>query len=215
MEAATPQRLLTLNRGHWDDRGNPLHPRLELRRGPQPHPHRARSGEHDPAAALRHRRHQRARARRRPDHAQSGQEPAPRPRLPENDRQRRPATSTRLTTPLRSASIDSPNPRTPGASGHAQMKPCPTLAARGDRYTAAPWQPNPLPSPRNDPNESGRTMIACRESATKIRTNLPCRTHGGPTRTSRAARLAHASPLKDSGAGAAPGGYLRVITMVI
>ena len=53
------------------------------------------------------------------------------------------------------------------------MKPCPTLAARGDRYTAAPWRPNPLPSPRNDPNESGRTMIACRESATKIRTNLP------------------------------------------
>ena len=54
------------------------------------------------------------------------------------------------------------------------MKPCPTLAAQGDRYTAAPWRPNPLHSPRNDPNESGRTMIACRESATKIRTNLPC-----------------------------------------
>ena len=32
---------------------------------------------------------------------------------------------------------------------------------------------NEIGSPRNDPNESGRTMIACRESATKIRTNLP------------------------------------------
>ena len=88
------------------------HPRLELRRGSQPHPHRARSREHDPAAALRYRSHQGARARRRPDHAQSGQEPAPRPRLPENDRQRRPA-----------ASASSPTLGTRGASGHAQMTP--------------------------------------------------------------------------------------------
>ena len=69
-------------------RGDPPHPRLELRRGSQPHPHRARSGEHDPAPALRHRPHPGARARRRRNHAQSGQEPAPGPRLAEDDRER-------------------------------------------------------------------------------------------------------------------------------
>ena len=33
-----------------DHRGHTPHPRLELRRGPQPYPHRVRSGEHDPGS---------------------------------------------------------------------------------------------------------------------------------------------------------------------
>ena len=56
--AASPQRLLALNRGHWMKRGDAPHPRLELRRGSQPHPLRPRAGEHDPATPLRHRPHQ-------------------------------------------------------------------------------------------------------------------------------------------------------------
>ena len=114
-EAASPERLLTLNRGALDDRGDAPHPRLELRRGSQPHPHRARSGEHDPAAALRYRSHQGARARPRRGHAQFGQEPAPRPRLSENDRQRRPATSARLTAPPGRVRRLVANPRHTGA----------------------------------------------------------------------------------------------------
>ena len=96
-----------------DDRGDAPHPRLELRRGS--HPHRARSGEHDPAAALRYRSHQGARARPRRGHAQFGQEPAPRPRLSENDRQRRPATSARLTAPPGRVRRLVANPRHTGA----------------------------------------------------------------------------------------------------
>ena len=62
----TPQAASRATTAHpqsraLDDRGNPPHPRLELRRGPQPHPHRVRSGEHDPTAPLRHRPHQGAR----------------------------------------------------------------------------------------------------------------------------------------------------------
>ena len=73
------------------------HPRLELRRRSKPYPHWPRARKHDPVAPLRHRPHQRSRARRRRDHAQSGQETAAGHRLPENDRQRRPAASARLT----------------------------------------------------------------------------------------------------------------------
>ena len=82
-----------------DHRGHPPHPRLVLRRGPQPHPHRPRPGEHDPAAPLRHRPHQGARARRRRDHASPGQKSAPCARLPQDDRQRLPAGRARLSAP--------------------------------------------------------------------------------------------------------------------
>ena len=57
-EAASPERLLTLNRGHWTIEATHHILDWRLRRGSQPHPHRARSGEHDPAAALRYRSHQ-------------------------------------------------------------------------------------------------------------------------------------------------------------
>ena len=65
--------------------------------------------------------------------------PAPKPRAEKPKAQARPPAQGRGAAqgaaprdhPLRSASIDSPTLGTPGASGHAQMKPCPTLAARG------------------------------------------------------------------------------------
>ena len=103
--------------------------RLELRRRSKPHPLRPRAGEHGTAQALRHRPHRGARARRRRDYAQSGQEPEAGARLPENDRQRRPAASARLTVSSgsRPSSRRQPSARA-GASGHARMKPYSTLA---------------------------------------------------------------------------------------
>ena len=95
-ETATPERLLTLNRGHWtieaahhildwsfdEDRS-----RIRTGHGPE---------NSDPAPALRHRPHKGPRPCRRRDHAQSGQKPAPGPRFPENDRERLPAGRARL-----------------------------------------------------------------------------------------------------------------------
>ena len=136
-----------------DDRGNPPHPRLELRRGPQPHPHRARSAEHDPTAPLRHRPHQGARARRRRDHAQSGQETTPRPRLPEDDREHQPAHSAWLSAPsgrLRRFAANPPNPR--------GDRSCPDLAVtgghvRGDRHRSAPWPSIRRPGSKTAPTK--------------------------------------------------------------
>ena len=102
-------------------RGDAPHPRLELRRGPKPHPLGSWAGEHDPAAPLRHRPHQGARARRRRNHAPSCQESAPPPRLPENDRQRRPPASARLTAPPGRVRRLAPNPRHTRGKRHASM----------------------------------------------------------------------------------------------
>ena len=120
-KAATPQRLLTLNRGHWtieathhildwsfdEDRS-----RIRTGYGPE-NMTRLR--------ALRHRPHQGARDRRRRNHAQSGQEPAPGPRLPEDDRERQPTGSARLTAPRQPP--PSPHPQPP-ASGGSAMPGC-------------------------------------------------------------------------------------------
>ena len=99
--------------------------------GPQSHPQRTRSGEHDRAAPLRHRPHQGARARRRPDHAHSGQGSAPPPRLPENDRQRRPTASVRLSAPAGGVRRLAANPRHTRDKRHAWMTtPAPATPRR-------------------------------------------------------------------------------------
>ena len=124
-----------------DHRGHPPHPRLVLRRGPQPYPHRARSREHDPATPLRHRPHQGARARCRRDHASLGQESATGSRLPQDDRQRLPSRSTRLSAPCGSlprASATRPRhtrdnrsrPQAASVDRHAQGQRHPTTQAR-------------------------------------------------------------------------------------
>ncbi len=87
-EAASPKRLLKLNRGNLAGGGQSPHPWLELRRGPEPHKHRSRSREHDPAAALRGRHHRGPRLGRCGDDAQAGPGHAAGARLPEDDRQR-------------------------------------------------------------------------------------------------------------------------------
>ena len=98
-QGASPQRLLTLNRGHWTIEATHHildwsfdEDRSRIRTGPRP-------GEHDPAAPLRHRPHQGARARRRRDHASPVQKSAPCARLPQDDRQRLPAGRARLSAP--------------------------------------------------------------------------------------------------------------------
>ena len=121
-KAATPQRLLTLNRGHWTIEATHHILDWSFDEESQPHPHRARSREHDPAPALRHRTHPGARVRRRRDHAESGQEPAPGPRLPEDDRERQPAGSARPDrSPASRLRRLTPNPRQAGAPSHARM----------------------------------------------------------------------------------------------
>lgn len=72
-----------------DDRKRlPLHPGLELRRGPLHHPHRPRPHEHCRAALLRDRRHQVEVPRYRlPHHPTPGAQPPPGFRLPAHDRE--------------------------------------------------------------------------------------------------------------------------------
>ena len=171
--AASQERLLALNRGHWtieamhhildwsfdEDRG-----RIRTGHGPE---------NMTRAQALRHRPHQGSWPRRRRDHAQSRQKPEARPGLPQNDREHRPAAGARLTAPSQPRPLPRRQP-----SAHGGERSCPHDAAfasrvQGDRYSAAQWPPNPLPSRRTHPDESGGTIIACRAPVTKIKTNLP------------------------------------------
>ena len=117
-EVASPERLLALNRGHWTIEAT--HHILDWSFDEDRS--RIRSG-HGPENMTRLRRFaigviQGARARRRRDHAQSRQKPEAGARLPQNDRQRRPQASARLTA-LRLASIASPP--TLGTPGRAVM----------------------------------------------------------------------------------------------
>ena len=178
--AASPQRLLALNRGHWiieathhildwsfdEDRS-----RIRTGHGPEnmtllrrfaigvikgrklaPHP--------EPAEGRR-------------DHAQSRQEPAPRPRLPQNDRQHRPEASARL-PPLRSRiqrlAIDLRQSKG-GRScpDHARLDP----RVHADRRSVDDGNRITRPPPAPTPDKAGQPMIERRETATKIRTNLP------------------------------------------
>ena len=98
-QGASPQRLLSLNRGHWTIEAT--HHILDWSFDEDRS--RIRTG-HGPENMTRLRRfaigpHQGARARRRRDHASLGQESAPRTRLPQNDRQRLPARRARLSAP--------------------------------------------------------------------------------------------------------------------
>ena len=123
-QGASPQRLLSLNRGHWSIEA--MHHILDWSFDEDRS--RIRTG-HGPQNMTRLRRFaigiiKAPRARCRRDHAPSCQEPAPRPRLPQNDRQRRPATSARLSAPCPprpSPRRQPPRPR--GARGHAQTTP--------------------------------------------------------------------------------------------
>ena len=152
-------------------RGNPPHPRLELRRGPQPHPHRARSGEHDPTAPLRHRPHQGARARRRRDHAQSGQETTPRPRLPEDDREHQPAHSAWLSAPSgrlrRQSSEPEGRPVMPGSRRNQRSR---SRKSPSQRTMAI----NPPARVRNGADNTRGSCLSSPDWRRKIRTNLPC-----------------------------------------
>ena len=114
-EAASPERLLTLNRGHWTIEAT--HHILDWSFDEDRS--RIRTG-HGPENMTRLRRFaigliKGRRPRPRRGHAQFGQEPAPRPRLSENDRQRRPATSAPLTAPPGRVRRLVANPRHTGA----------------------------------------------------------------------------------------------------
>ena len=106
-------------------------------------------------------------------HAQFGQEPAPRPRLSENDRQRRPATSARLTAPPGRVRRLVANPRHTGRERSCPDDAVAASGVKGERYKAARAQPNPAPSRFKGANTGRCPMIECCEPATKIRTNLP------------------------------------------
>ena len=189
-QAASPERLLTLNRGHWTIEAT--HHILDWSFDEDRS--RIRTG-HGPENMTRLRRFaigliKGARARRRPDHAQSGQEPAPRPRLPENARQRRPAAAARLTAPPGRGQRLVANPR--DTRGERSCPDDAVVASRvqGNRYRAARWRPNPAPSRCKNANESSWPRSECCEPARKLRTNLPCQpgpveSHGRLTSRSR------------------------------
>ena len=135
-DAASPECLLALNRGHWtieathhildwsfdEDRSRiraghgPENMSLLRRfaigvikgRGLAPHP--------EPVEGRR-------------DHAQSRQEPAPRPRLPQNDRQHSPAASARLTASRRQHPAPRRQPPEHGETGHVRITRCSTLGS--------------------------------------------------------------------------------------
>ena len=132
--------------------------------------------------ALRHRPHQKTRPRRRPDHAQPRKKPAPRPRLPQNDRQRLPAKSTRLTLPP-APSLASPSTLgKPGSPCHARFPAIHLNSAAILSNQPAPPQKSsplcPITTPSNDMDlqcQPPTPVAKCLFSATrlKIRTNLP------------------------------------------
>ncbi len=101
--------------------------------------------------ALRHRPHQKTRPRRRPDHAQPRQKPAPGPRLPQNDRQRLPASSTPLTSPP-AASVASPSTLgKPQSPCHARFPAIHLVSAAFLSNKPPPPQKIVIPPPDHDP----------------------------------------------------------------
>ena len=155
-------------------RGHPPHPRLVLRRGPQPYPHRARSREHDPATPLRHRPHQGARARRRPDHASLGQESATGSRLPQDDRQRLPSRSTRLSAPCGSLPRASPPALgTRGTTAHARRPRQWTVMPKGSAIRPPKHGEIRHRAAERAAMKATRRVLDARDSTPTIRTNLP------------------------------------------
>ena len=171
---ASPQRLLTLNRGHWTIEATHHILRLVLRRGPQPYPHRARSREHDPATPLRHRPHQGARARCRRDHASLGQESATGSRLPQDDRQRLPSRSTRLSAPCGSLPRASPPALgTRGTTAHARRPRQWTVMPKGSAIRPPKHGDIRHRAPERAAMKATRRVLDARDSTPTIRTNLP------------------------------------------
>ena len=155
-------------------RGHPPHPRLVLRRGPQPYPHRARSREHDPATPLRHRAHQGARARRRRDHASLGQESATGSRLPQDDRQRLPSRSTRLSAPCGSLPRASPPALgTRGTTAHARRPRQWTVMPKGSAIRPPKHGEIRHRAAERAAMKATRRVLDARDSTPTIRTNLP------------------------------------------
>ena len=117
-ECASPQRLLTLNRGHWCIENSSHHcldwsfdeDRCRIRTGYGPR-------KHHPPATLRHHPHQGAEPQCRRDPATAQPLSPHRPRLPQNDRQH-PAQ----TPPLSPHPLPQHNPSSSGSS--PQPEPC-------------------------------------------------------------------------------------------